>query len=643
MTINSTVRILKETARKAITYVVLTAFISATISQAPLFASHHARETLIDLDSVNTVHRSSARTELPTDGREEQRCSLPLKTLSPTETAEEKNAKIQRVKEEIAKNPSHLLRILVENHVDYSTAEELLYQYAPAAHEKLSEAYLINTGRYNRSIFSSLSRFAVGFAFDILAVEYFQKTEIGEAITKKLTRSMFAGVNSLGEYLKDLTQTSYKPIDYVNDYLVDILGTLAKVELFERVPVSSMVQSGLTYLVRTGTEFIKNAAEFLENKLFRSYNPALTRENTSKSSFEAAWIKFVENENAPLKEFEQYLNVFSNSAHSILDNEGLVETNKSSTFQKYFWKSANFLSGLSLSFLILPVAGAWIKPIVSSWLHGKIGVPLSDYIAENYYYQWALGKKVTNFVTNGWNKVRGIAGYISELSVSKNGGKTFIGHLVNPFKSVYQFVNARLSSIETIPTLDEVREKARHYGTAVMRLNGIEENPYTGWASGMIDTIKDKLGSFWSWVIRDSSEDIAKKNMEKLESAAHKLKLAATFYYDHWFAGLADEFVRAAYEPTVYAIKSALSNTYHVVKKWYQYYFDKAPSSTLVSVQKKTGDDETIPEKLPSVRTKDLQNSSINTLAKAKRLEKRKLPHHHYRQPSFSGAAAAAA
>jgi hypothetical protein len=598
-------------------------------------------DVVIDMPEVTTTRSPSVQSQGTVEERQDTTSHSTIIQIS--DEVETPENKIKRIQGLVEKDPASILKIIVEQQVDYKTAEELLYKHAPSVHQKLSEAGLITTGRHHRSMISKVFKLSGEILFDIFAIEYLRTTPLANKFTSWITNSMFAGVDTLGEFLKSWVSSPAQSVyNAATGFIVDRFSTLAKVELLQRVPVASMAVGAANHVARKTAQVFRSSLGWVGNKLFSGNAKVQSYDESNQSRFEKFMTKLSTQSPMTWSEARETLSENHRSAYRIFDDADLLNFERSlpGKVARLAWKATKFAAwlgfDLSVSFVVVPVAGVWLKPVISHWLHGAIGMPASEYVSD-LYYKWA--SKGTSFWTNikesvsenayvgqgtyvaqafsylhdnlsevgsnVWTHARSGIRYLEE-SISQ---ESYLSKGLSALKSGFRTVSSWLFSAPDVSTLEGmnnhlrvVQERVRGFTQAVDVIHNIQptisNNEDIEKVAEVVDTLKNGLrdlsatwSSFWggatATVTQETAEETAKRLAEQsaraltsarsaLSDAAVTLKRETGLYLRARTAEIANMVTEGVYEPAYYALRDFVSSVTNIVSRTWNRWVNKA-------------------------------------------------------------------
>jgi hypothetical protein len=315
----------------------------------------------------------------------------------------------------IRENPSSFLKTLIENKASFEDFEALLLEVSPDAHRKMYDAKMIDTRMYDQSMLVSVILGSAGVLTDVFAMEWFKQSIHNKALIEGLVPLIQKTGDWVGSKVAStvlgtaLEQSQNILMTMIQKGLEVVVGDAVKVELFKWAP--HMAQTILDHTILRASKLIKQgasalssfaASKFSKPKIEETDSDSKSGGNTSPvknlTTLQALWDHIILN---PDMSYEQSMSLFScviPNAQWILEESNLTDVK----LYNEFWKSStwkgmklagNFTRDVGFTFAFSPVFSFVAKRFVQDVLISKVGQPVSEFITQNYYVNWAIEQK----------------------------------------------------------------------------------------------------------------------------------------------------------------------------------------------------------------------------------------------------------
>lgn len=424
----------------------------------------------------------------------------------------------------VKQEPSTFLKTLFENRASFEDFQAIILEVAPAAHRKLYDAKMIDTRIYDQSFLVSLILGTAGVLTDVFAMGWFKQTVQNKALIEGIVPLMQQTGDWVGSKIADtvfekILQSSQNVLmTMAQKSLEVIVGDAVKVELFKWAP--HLAQTLVDHTILSVSKAVRAGASYLSSLVSKKAldasplkDPALDEpapEEKVISPLEAFWQTMVQQSEMNAAEVEEVLSLINPVVYNILREENLsTQTLHRNFWQENAWKAMKFAGSFAynvgFSFAFSPLFGIVMKRLVSNVLISKVGQPLSDYISQNYYVNWALNQKAAG----NMSAVR------AELDALKMG--------LDP---------------KYIPT------------------SGLRDLPVLSTIADGIDAAREGLQSALGRVI--SKETLDYIPIIGAPDTITELDMVAKVYWDQMLIGAADATAQAAYHPAMDGAKALL-------------------------------------------------------------------------------------
>lgn len=493
--------------------------------EAECAAKNQTDDSLLDLVAdFNALHISDARA-VSANGDEDDsknpKNSLPSHAHDVMMDEDKVEAEVKfltraEMIEVVKSNPKLFLRTLIDNKASFEDFQAVLLEICPNAHKKLYDAKMIDTRIYDQSLVASIVFGTAGVLTDVFAMEWFKQSLYNKTLIEGMVPLMQKTGNWVGEKVantlvgKVLSMSENFLSQMIKKGLSVAVGDAVQVELFKWAP--QLAQTIVDQTVMRASKVLKlgakKAVNFLSKgeKLVDKDLDQPTPEIKKVSVLEAFWDTVAMSDEMTSDEVEQVLSLMNPTAFWILEEENLSQHNANSEFWKSdAWKAmklgGTFMRDVGFSFALSPIFAIVAKRFVANYLISNVCQPISDYIAKNYYVDWALAEKAAG----------NMAGVRAELDVLKLG--------IDP---------------AYIPT------------------SGLRELPVISNLIDGVDYAKDGIKGILGYIF---SENFLKHiPVVGAPDPIAELDMVAKLYWDQTLIGVADGVAQAAYHPTMEAI-----------------------------------------------------------------------------------------
>ncbi|MGN6670016.1 MAG: hypothetical protein ACTHJ4_00555 [Candidatus Nucleicultricaceae bacterium] len=496
---------------------------SALKDEAELAAKKQTDDGLLDLVEDFSALRISDAPIVATDGEEDDsrnpKNSVPspaLDIVMDEDTAKVKFLTRAEMIDVVKSDPKLFLKTLIDNKASFEDFQAVLLEIAPNAHKKLYDAKMIDTRIYDQSLSASIIFGVAGVLTDVFAMEWFKQSLYNKTLVEGMVPLMHKTGNWVGEKVADtligkvLSMSENFLSQMVKKGLSVIVGDAVQVELFKWAPqlAQTIVDQAIMRVSKAVKLGAKEAVSFFskDEKLVDKDLDQPTPEIKKVSVLEAFWDTVAMSSEMTSDEVEQVLSLMNPTAFWILEEENLSQHKANSEFWKSdAWKAmklgGTFVRDVGLSFALSPVFAIVAKRFVANYLISNVCQPLSDYIAKNYYVDWALAEKAAG----------NMAAVRAELDVLKMG--------IDP---------------AYIPT------------------SGLRELPGISTIIDSVDYAKDGIKGILGYIF---SENFLKHiPIVGAPDSIAELDMVAKLYWDQTLIGVADGVAQAAYHPTMEAV-----------------------------------------------------------------------------------------
>lgn len=312
-------------------------------------------------------------------------------------------------------NPSNFLRVLIQNKASFEEFESILLEVSPDAHRKMHDAKMIDTRLYDQSMLASIILGSAGVLTDVFAMEWFKHSVYNKTLIDGLIPLMQKTGDWVGSKVAStvlgtaLEQSQNIIMTMVQTGLEFVVGDAVKVELFKWAP--HLAQTILDHTILRASKVIKHGASalssFVRSKFSKPKREGIDSDSKSDEGkvpvknltvLQALWDNMILN---PEMSYEQSMNLLScvvPNAQWILEESNLTDVKLYNEFWKgNTWKglklAGSFARDVGFTFAFSPLFSLVAKRFVSDVLISKVGQPLSDFITQNYYVNWALDQK----------------------------------------------------------------------------------------------------------------------------------------------------------------------------------------------------------------------------------------------------------